>query len=232
MWVVIVMYKIVEHNALFIVVDKAPGVSVHNELADGSSRIGLFNRLKVDFGIDLWPVHRLDKMTSGLIVMAKSAELAAQFGTLFEHRQIDKYYLAIAAGKPTKKQGVISGDMAKSRSGSYKLLRSHNNPAKTRFVSHSLLPGYRAYLLKPFSGKTHQLRVALKSIATPILGDSRYGGKPADRGYLHAYALGFELQGQHYAYVSPPSQGEYFTLLSSQLATTQWLKPFELAWGG
>lgn len=226
------MYRIVEQNALFIVVDKAPGVSVHNELADGSSNIGLFNRLKADFGMDLWPVHRLDKMTSGLIVMAKSAEVAAQFGALFESHQIEKYYLAIAAGKPTKKQGIISGDMAKSRGGSYKLLRSHNNPAKTRFVSHSLLPSYRAYLLKPFSGKTHQLRVALKSIATPILGDSRYGGKPADRGYLHAYALDFELQGRRYAYTSPPTQGEYFTVLSSQLASTRWLNPFEMPWGG
>ena len=86
--------------------------------------------------------------------------------------------------------------MQKSRNGCYQLCRSHNNPAITYFTSHTLAPHLRAYVLQPKTGKTHQLRVAMKSLGSPILGDVRYGGTPAARTYLHAQRLAFDWQGQ------------------------------------
>ncbi|ROS04650.1 tRNA pseudouridine32 synthase/23S rRNA pseudouridine746 synthase [Sinobacterium caligoides] len=225
------MYRVLEDNALFMLIDKSAGVSVHRDVHGNTGSVGLFKQVQQEQGCALWPVHRLDQLTSGLLLLAKSAEIAAEFGRLFESQQVQKCYLAIAEGKPSKKQGVIVGDMAKSRKGSYKLLRTRSNPAKTRFLSHSLAPSLRAYLLRPYSGKTHQLRVAMKSIGVPILGDSRYGGREVDRGYLHAYALAFELRGKSYQFVAPPAQGEYFQLLLDQLSCVGWQDPLALSWG-
>jgi len=87
-----------------------------------------------------------------------------------------------------------------ARNGSWKLLRSVENPAVTQFFSFGLTPGLRLYLLKPHTGKTHQLRVALKSLGVPLLGDTRYGADKSDRAYLHAWQLAFELDGKSYQF--------------------------------
>lgn len=164
----------------------------------------------------LYPVHRLDKMTSGLVIFATNLASAQIFSQLFENHQVDKYYLAISEQKPSKKQGLIKGDMLKSRRGMYKLLRTMHNPAITQFFSYPVEQGKRLYLLKPHSGKTHQLRVALASIGAPIFGDPLYSSKikttsPADRGYLHAYALRFKFKATHYEFILPADEGEYFS---------------------
>ncbi|QYJ97777.1 TIGR01621 family pseudouridine synthase [Shewanella alkalitolerans] len=220
------MYKIIADETDFLVIDKAPGVHFHSQ--DGSA--GVMAQLERDLDIKLYSVHRLDTMTSGLLLFAKSSEAAAAFTQRFSEHKVQKYYLALAKGKPKKKQGSIVGDMAKSRRSMYKLLRSKENPAITQFFSQSVAEGLRLYLLKPLSGKTHQLRVALASLGVPILGDQLYGGEDADRGYLHAYALGFEWQGQEYAYHQVPEQGEAFSLdgVKNQLQT--WSKPEKLDW--
>jgi tRNA pseudouridine32 synthase/23S rRNA pseudouridine746 synthase len=223
------MYELVDETDEFILVNKFAGVSVHK---DGHlNQFGLFNQLKLDFDRPLYPAHRLDAMTSGLLLLAKTPEVAAELGRLFATREVEKYYLAIAAGKPRKKQGLVVGDMAKSRGGSYKLLRSHDNPAKTRFISQLHAPGIRAYLLKPYSGKTHQLRVMMKSIGVAILGDQRYGGAAADRGYLHAFALRFTLFGVEHSYQLPATYGQWFIAPFDQPLMQHWHNPWALSWG-
>ncbi|KFZ37613.1 RNA pseudouridine synthase [Shewanella mangrovi] len=221
-------YRIIASETDFIVVDKAPGVHFHSQ--DGSA--GLVAQLEQDLDTKLYSVHRLDTMTSGLIILARSSTAAAAFTELFTEHRVQKFYLALASGKPKKKQGWVIGDMAKSRRGMYKLLRTTDNPAITQFFSQSVAPGLRLYLLKPLSGKTHQLRVALNSIGVPILGDPLYGpaDAEADRGYLHAYALQFTWQGQNFDYRCPPSIGEQFnsTAVTQQLLT--WQQPAELNW--
>ena len=120
--------------------------------------------------------------------------------------------------------------MEKSRRGMWKLLRSQENPAITQFFSYSIAAGKRLYLLKPHSGKTHQLRVALSSIGSPILGDPIYATKNAykeQRGYLHAYALKFTFQSQDYNFVLPPNCGEYFI---ESLPLTELDSPWDLPW--
>ncbi len=173
-------------------------------------------------------------MTSGLLILAKRAEIAAQFSRLFEQRQIDKYYLAIGSKKPKKKQGTIVGDMERSRRSSWKLVNSKNNPAVTQFFSAAAQSGERLFLCKPLSGKTHQIRVALKSIGSPIKGDAIYNvSDDADRGYLHAYALRFELCGELFQFRCDPRAsdlGEKWQAAEVSDAIDKWSQPWELAW--
>lgn len=225
------MYQIIADEADFLVISKFPKVHFHSQ--DGTA--GVVAQVEQDLGIKLFAVHRLDTPTSGLLILAKSTAAAKQFTELFTGHKMQKYYLALAKGKPKKKQGWVIGDMAKSRRSMFKLLRTKENPAITQFFSVSVGDGLRLYLLKPHSGKTHQLRVALASLGVPILGDELYGGAVADRCYLHAYCLHFRYQDavtgwRDYTYLNISQQGEAFQLEAVSDALALWHKPETLAW--
>jgi tRNA pseudouridine32 synthase/23S rRNA pseudouridine746 synthase len=134
---------------------------------------------------------------------------ASVLSILFSSRQIEKYYVAVSDKKPKKKQGIICGDMKKARRGQWKLCRTYENPAITRFSSLKYEDKY-LFLLKPQTGKTHQIRVAMKSICAPIIGDVLYGGTVSDRGYLHSIKLSFSYKGKKYEYISYPNVGKFF----------------------
>lgn len=185
------MFSLVDEQEDFLVVSKSPGISFHNE----GDELGLINLIRQQLNIKtLYSVHRLDKVTSGLIVFAKTKEAARKFQQLFTTHQIQKKYVAVSDQKPKKKQGRVQGDMERSRRGAWKLLRTKTNPAITDFKSHFIeSSNVRLFLLGPKTGKTHQLRVMMKSLGAPILGDELYSGTKADRCYLHAYSLSFIL---------------------------------------
>lgn len=92
--------------------------------------------------------------------------------------------------------------MTKARRGAWKLTRSMRNPAITQFSSKNI-GAYRLFILHPKTGKTHQLHVALKSLGSPILGDTRYGGTQAPRLFLHASEIAFTYQGEHFCITAP-----------------------------
>ena len=193
----------------FIIIYKLSGLSVHKD----NEAIGLTAHLAKQLGLaKLWLVHRLDKVTSGLLMLATNSQSAAELSQLFANRQVDKTYLALTRHKPKKKQGRIVGDMQKARDGAWKLCQSHENPAKTRFISIGCEPHLRLFVLHPETGKTHQLRVAMKSLGSPILGDLLYGKKEeiADRVYLHATRLEFVYQKQRIQVCALPREGEYW----------------------
>ena len=193
----------------FIIIYKPCGLSVHKD----QSEIGLTTLLARQLNVpQVWLVHRLDKVTSGLLILALNAESAAEFFRLFSEHHIQKTYLALSNQKPKKKQGLIVGDMQKARNGAWKLCQSKENPAITRFESVSCEPNLRLFILKPQTGKTHQLRVAMKSLGSPILGDALYGKKTEkiDRTYLHAARLQFEFKGQAFDVFIPPKEGEWW----------------------
>lgn len=223
-------FRLVGEHADFLVIAKAPGVSFHSE--DGA---GVVVQVEQALGMKLYPVHRLDKVTSGLLILARSSEAAAEFTELFSHYHIQKYYLALSLDKPKQKQGWVKGDMAPARRGAHKLLSSMENPAVSYFISAGFqdapeLPaGCRAFLIKPFTGKTHQIRVALKSMGSAIAGDELYQAKPADRVYLHAYALEFMWHGQQHQFVLPPEHGSWFQAAAVQaLLNSPWASPWLL----
>lgn len=221
------VFNLIADHQDFVVIDKLLPLSFHDE---GSLGTGLFNQVKLALKLEkLYPVHRLDKVTTGLIIFAKTANAAQKFQKLFEQRQVEKYYLAVSDQKPKKKQGLIKGDMEKSRRGMWRLLRSTFKPATTQFFSSSVTQGIRAYIVKPYTGRTHQIRVALASLGAPIIGDQLYHKAStaitksdvcgSQRCYLHAYQLGFTYHEQHYRFTAKPSSGEHF--LSDEF--NQWL---------
>lgn len=212
---------IIYNHKDWVVVNKPAGLSMQHEQGDISTPSLQQRALAEINSIEqtttrLWPVHRLDKATSGLVIFAKSAVAAALFGQLFNQHLIEKHYLAIALGKPKKKQGWIKGDMEKGRNGSWLLTRTQLNPAATYFTSTAIETekkiSKRLYLIQPKTGKTHQIRVALKSLGCPILGDERYKGAQSDRCYLHAFSLSFNWQGNAMNFLCEPAQGEWPSL--------------------
>ncbi len=213
-------------NEAFALFDKPAGMNFHSE-----EEAGMVVRAEEMLGCKLYPVHRLDKMTSGLVILAKSSAAAAVFNTLFSERRIEKYYLALSLRKPKKKQGWVKGDMLPARRGDWKLATTMENPAVTRFLSVSLRPHERLFLVRPFTGKTHQIRVALKAVGAPIAGDLRYArseeAKKEDRGYLHAYALRFEFEGEAFAFVQAPKEGERFLSSACTDQLGSWNEPWE-----
>ena len=211
----------------FIVINKPAGIAVQNE----AEQQGLLSPLCKQLNLSkLWLVHRLDKVTSGLLLLAKNSHSAAQLSQLFATRKVDKYYLALSDKKPKKKQGRIFGDMKKVRDGKWILTKQSDSPALTQFFSYGYQAGLRLHLLKPCTGKTHQLRVALKSLGSPILGDNLYTGTQADRTYLHAYGLRFSLDDRAFSFVCPPTSGNLFSTAEFAAYLNDLPLPWQLNW--
>lgn len=224
-------YELIESNKDFLIIYKKPNTSFHSE----NNECGLFETVKQCEGLqELFPVHRLDKVTSGILVMAKTAAANQALVKQFKDREVEKYYLAISSKKPKKKQGLIKGDMEAARRGAWKLLPTQTNPAITQIFSGALGEGKRLFIVKPHSGKTHQIRVALKSVGAPIMGDALYADAATcvniDRVYLHAYSLAFRLNGQLYRFTELPREGNAFLSVEFNAAIQAFLKPWELNW--
>ncbi len=153
--------------------------------------------------------HRLDKDTSGLLIVAKTAQAAERFRLLFENKHIEKFYIAISHKKGRKKQGTIQGFMQKSRGGNWKLGEHADKAEKayTQFFSFGNSETHttqRIFVVKILGGQSHQIRVALKANGSPIMGDTRYGGAHAERLMLHAYGLIFDYAGERITLECPP----------------------------
>lgn len=226
------MFDILYTHPDFILINKYPGISVHKDDGDTMLTQEVAKAVSEEH---LYLVHRLDKMTSGLLILAKNRLAASELSRKFAGREVEKYYLAIGSKKPKKKQGLIKGDMQRSRRAAWKLLTSQNNPAVTQFFSLAGEPGERLFLCKPCTGKTHQIRVALKSIGSAIVGDPIYNPAcDAERGYLHAYAIRFDYAGKTHSIVCNPldfpAMGEKWNSDAVLSALQQWQVPWELSW--
>jgi len=223
------MYTIVFQNNDFLVINKQPNVGFHDDV-DGD---GICTVLKRELGFAVFPVHRLDKVTSGLLMFAKSSEYAAKIAKLFELQQVQKYYLAVIDSKPKKKQGLVKGDMERSRRSTWRLTKTLTNPAITQFFSQSMGAGKRLVILKPQTGKTHQLRVALNSLGSAVCGDPLYQSSDAwkyDRTYLHAFQLQFELDGEAFSFVAEEFTGDLVQTAEYKAALAAYAQPETLSW--
>ncbi|RTZ15597.1 TIGR01621 family pseudouridine synthase [Vibrio aquaticus] len=226
------MFDILHTHADFLVINKHPNVSVHKD--DGDTML-LQEVAKTTGDQQLYLIHRLDKMTSGILLLGRNAKAASLLSQQFADRNVEKFYLALGSKKPKKKQGLVSGDMERSRRSSWKLLNSQHNPAITQFFSLGSEPGERLFLCKPHSGKTHQIRVALKSVGSAIIGDPIYNaGSESDRGYLHAFALRFHYLDNTYDVICDPRDnpilGRKWNNENTSQGIDSWLTPWELSW--
>jgi 23S rRNA pseudouridine1911/1915/1917 synthase len=165
----------------------------------------LVNRL-LGMGVPLAPaggplrpgiVHRLDAGTSGLLVVAKTDPAYAALRDVFRHHDVDRRYLALVRGRPEHDRFSVEAPLGR-RAARIVVDRADGRPAATSFAVRERLP--RASLLEaaPMTGRTHQIRVHLKAIGHPIVGDRAYGGGGDDavrlglsRPFLHAWRLGF-----------------------------------------
>jgi tRNA pseudouridine32 synthase/23S rRNA pseudouridine746 synthase len=190
-------------------------------------------------GERLFPVHRLDRVTSGLLLFARGRKNANLLGNEFRHNRVQKVYVALSQHPPKKRHGFIEGDIVKSRRGTYRLAHTMEFPSRTRFTSRSIpdrRPGLRLFLVKPETGKTHQIRVVLKSLGSPILGDPLYdrfdAARAEDRTYLHALALSFRLHHKEHRFFHLPESGAEF--LTPQFTGTleSFGDVFEIKWPG
>jgi tRNA pseudouridine32 synthase/23S rRNA pseudouridine746 synthase len=204
----VVHVPVVFETPRLVIACKPAAVPFHNT-GDQASLIDILRMQRAEEGVELpmfFPVHRLDTPTSGLVVFAKDREAAGLLQRGFQNRQRDeddgvavkKFYVALT-GKKAKKMGKVEGGMAPARNGSWKLTKTKEeggDRAVTRFADLGRAGEGaigRLCILRPLTGRTHQLRVALKAIGAPILGDKRYGGRHADRLYLHAAGLRIDL---------------------------------------
>eukprot|EP00887_Chlorella_sp_A99_P007827 scaffold20.g7827.t1 len=128
--------------------------------------------------------------------------------------------------------GTVRGDMQRGRRGGWMLTRSTVDPAVTRFTSCGIpgrRPGLRALVLKPETGRTHQLRVAAKSLGAPLLSDTRYasslGAAQEERCYLHCVALRLVVGGEPLQAVCRPTEGEEFRSAEFREVFERWILP-------
>lgn len=135
-------------------------------------------------------VHRLDKSTSGILLIAKSASAASKLSKAFENQLIDKTYYACVSKAPAKPVGQISSKLAKVKDYvSYEKVQIDNINGKLAITDYELIKSYPNYSLikfEPKTGRMHQLRVHAQQLHCSIIGDIKYGGIKHKRLFLHA----------------------------------------------
>jgi 23S rRNA pseudouridine1911/1915/1917 synthase len=182
-----------------LVVDKPAGVVVHP--APGHSSGTLVDSLVAAgaVGGDAWRpgiVHRLDRDTSGLMVVARSDQAYERLQTLVRDRALDRRYLALVVGRPRSRRGRIEAPIGRDRRDPLRHSLDTDTPrdAVTHFELRELLPHHALLDVRLETGRTHQIRVHLAAIDLPVAGDPVYG-RPREAGlerqFLHAGRLAF-----------------------------------------
>ena len=196
--------KIIYENEDFAIIDKDKNVIVHpaGSIVSGTLVNGLLDYFGYDnlshIGGDDRPgiVHRLDKDTTGLMVIAKNNSSYKYLKNLFETRKIDKEYLAICNGIFQKKSGTIQTFMDRDPNNRRKMaVTNSGRDAISKYEVISENNGYSLVKIKILTGRTHQIRVHMTHINHPLLGDPVYGNVKhkfnLDHQLLHCHKLGF-----------------------------------------
>lgn len=176
-----------------MVIDKPAGLPV-DAPRDGS--LSLENHLaSLTFGFQRWPlpVHRLDRDTSGCLLLARNPKAHKRFTAAFEAKQVEKHYLAILSGVPTETEGMIDmalGKTSSAEAGWRMVPQAKGKPAQTRWRLIAERDGRALVLFSPLTGRTHQIRVhAREGLGHGIVGDPVYGDGHAMNRPLMLHAL-------------------------------------------
>ena len=202
--------RVAYEDGSMLIVDKPAGLVVHPSAGHGSGTLvnALLGRAR-DRGEPLGSiagvgrpgiVHRLDKETSGLIVVAKTDEAQATLMRQFGDRTIDKEYLALVRGEPPTPRGRVEAPIGRDpRDRQRMAVVANGRESITEYESVGSGGGYTLLALHPLTGRTHQIRAHLSFLGLPIAGDLRYGGGEGPGGlsrqFLHAARLGLERPG-------------------------------------
>jgi 23S rRNA pseudouridine1911/1915/1917 synthase len=197
-----------------MVIDKSAGLTVHP--APGHPSHTLVNAILahcpgLTMSNDVMRpgiVHRLDKDTSGLIVIAKNDSAREYLAAQFKSRTVAKRYLVLVKGRLSPEQGIIEAPIGRNPNRRRTMaLVQLGKQAVTEYQVREYLDNYTLLEVSPVTGRTHQIRIHLSAIGCPVVGDLTYGVRSAHlhRQFVHAYRLGFRLPStkQYQEFTSP-----------------------------
>lgn len=172
---------ILHRDASVLVIDKPANIAVHKGFGDGDTLEKYFHQLQ--FGLPMVPqlAHRLDRATSGCLVLGRHRQALQRLQHLFSSQQIEKKYLAVVVGQPPE-EGTIELKLAKQEKAKHRWWMKVDEAGQDARTDYKLLKtnGMLSLVeLSPKTGRTHQLRVHMAAIGHPIVGDGKYGGKDA-----------------------------------------------------
>jgi 23S rRNA pseudouridine955/2504/2580 synthase len=194
--------QIIDNNENFVVLNKSSGISVQGGTKSKKNLVDIFSKSEIFQGTKPYSVHRLDKDTSGVFIMAKTRETAQLLTSLFRLRKVHKTYLAICHGELNIDAGEWNDDLIRY-DGDKKIIEK----AKTIFKVLDKNSEASLVELKPITGRKHQLRKQLYALGRPIFGDIKYKLSNSSRGLnknlmLHSYQIKFIIDDVKHTYTA------------------------------
>jgi len=191
---------IIENNENFIVLNKSSGISVQGGTKSKKNLVDIFAKSEIFENSKPYSVHRLDKDTSGIFIMAKNRETAQLLTSLFRLRKIHKTYLAICHGEIGKIKGTLNFDLPR-----YENKKQIIEKAETMFKVIDKNNTSSLVKMKPVTGRKHQLRKHFFMIGHPILGDKKYNSQVDIKSInknlmLHSYEIKFMINEKKYTF--------------------------------
>ena len=192
--------QIIDNNENFIVLNKSSGILVQGGTKSKKNLVDIFAKSEIFQGTKPYSVHRLDKDTSGVFIMAKTRESAQLLTSLFRLRKVHKTYLAICHGELDKDSGEWNDDLIRY-DGEKKIIEK----AKTLYKVLDKNSEASLVELKPITGRKHQLRKQLYAVGQPIFGDTKYKLSNSNKGInknlmLHSYQIKFIINDIKHTY--------------------------------
>jgi len=194
--------QIIDNNENFIVLNKRAGISVQGGTKSKKNLVDIFSKSEIFQGTKPFTVHRLDKDTSGVFIMAKNRESAQLLTSLFRLRKVHKTYLAICHGELIKDSGEWNDDLIRY-DGEKKIIEK----AQTFYKVLDKNSEATLVELKPITGRKHQLRKQLYDLGQPIFGDIKYKLSSTNKGInknlmLHSYQIKFIINDVRHTYTA------------------------------
>ena len=191
---------IIENNDDFIVLNKSSGISVQGGTKSKKNLTDIFSKSNIFQNTKPFSVHRLDKDTSGVFIIAKNRETAQLLTSLFRLRKVYKTYLAICHGEVDKLKGILNNDLAR-----YENKKQIVEKAETIFKVIDKNSNSSLLKMKPITGRKHQLRKHLFMMGHSILGDNKYNSQNNTKSLnknlmLHSYEIKFMINKKKYTF--------------------------------